>query len=62
MHLCQQGTQTECCSTLPAGDVAIAPGQTKSRPDQGLIKMRTTTLNQNDEVFTVNVWVPRRLK
>ena len=45
-----------------SGDVAIAPGQTKSRPDQGLIKMRTTTLNQNDEVFTVNVWVPRRLK
>ena len=36
------------------GDVAIAPGRTKSRPDQGLIKMRTTTLNQNDEVFTVN--------
>lgn len=35
----------------------------KSRSDQGLIKVRTTTLNQNGEVvqvFTGNLLVPRR--
>jgi acyl dehydratase len=35
----------------------------KSRPDQGLIKVRTTTLNQRDEAVQVNVGtliVPRR--
>jgi acyl dehydratase len=35
----------------------------KSRPDQGLIKVRTTTLNQNDEpvqVVVANLVVPRR--
>jgi acyl dehydratase len=35
----------------------------KSRPDQGLIKVRTTTLNQNNEpvqVFVGNLIVPRR--
>jgi acyl dehydratase len=35
----------------------------KSRPDRGLIRVRTTTLNQNDEavqVFTGNLIVPRR--
>ena len=35
----------------------------KSRPDQGLIKVRTTTLNQNGEavqIFTGNLIVPRR--
>src|SRR5213080_889470 len=35
----------------------------KSRPDQGLIKVRTTTLNQNDEavqVIIANLVVPRR--
>ena len=35
----------------------------KSRPDRGLIKLRTTTLNQNDEpvqVFVGNLVVPRR--
>jgi acyl dehydratase len=34
----------------------------KSRPDRGLIRVRTTTLNQNDEtvqVFTGNLIVPR---
>ncbi|HEV2100116.1 MAG TPA: MaoC family dehydratase [Stellaceae bacterium] len=34
-----------------------------SRPDQGLIKVRTTTLNQNGEkvqIFTANLYVPRR--
>jgi len=37
----------------------------KSRPDQGLIKVRTTTLNQNGEavqIFTGNLIVPRRPK
>jgi len=35
----------------------------KSRPDQGVIKVKTTTLNQNDEpvqVFVGNLVVPRR--
>jgi acyl dehydratase len=35
----------------------------KSRPAQGLIKLRTTTLNQHDEavlVYVVNMVVPRR--
>jgi acyl dehydratase len=35
----------------------------KSRPQQGLIKVRTTTLNQNGEavqVFVANLIVPRR--
>ena len=35
----------------------------KSRPEQGLIKVKTTTLNQNDEVVQVsvgNLIVPRR--
>jgi acyl dehydratase len=37
----------------------------KSRPEQGLIKVRTTTLNQNGEAVQVNVGdliVPRRQK
>ena len=35
----------------------------RSRPTQGLVKMRTTTLNQNDEpvqIFVANLVVPRR--
>ena len=35
----------------------------KSRPEQGLIKIRTTTLNQDDEavlVYVVNMVVQRR--
>jgi len=35
----------------------------KSRPEQGLVKVRTTTLNQNEEVVQVsvgNLVVPRR--
>jgi acyl dehydratase len=35
----------------------------KSRPDRGMIRVRNTTLNQNDEVvqvFTGNLLVPRR--
>ena len=37
--------------------------RSKSRPEQGLIKLRTTTLNQDDEavlVHVVNMVVPRR--
>jgi acyl dehydratase len=37
--------------------------QSKSRPNQGLVKVRTTTLNQNGEtvqVFVANLIVPRR--
>lgn len=36
----------------------------KSRPDRGLIKVRTTTFNQNNEpvmLFTGNLLVPRRV-
>jgi acyl dehydratase len=35
----------------------------KSRPDRGLVRMRTTTFNQNDEIvqiYTANLLVPRR--
>jgi len=35
----------------------------RSRPDQGLIKVRTTTLNQDDEpvqILIANLVVPRR--
>ena len=35
----------------------------KSRPEQGMLKLRTTTLNQRDEVVQVtvgNLVVPRR--
>jgi len=35
----------------------------RSRPEQGLIKVRTTTLNQNDEavqIIVANLLVPRR--
>jgi acyl dehydratase len=45
----------------------VRPGDelrpSRSRPDQGLIKVRTTTLNQNDEavqVIIANLVVPRR--
>jgi len=36
----------------------------KSRPDRGLVRVRTTTLNQDDEavqIYTANLLVPRRL-
>jgi acyl dehydratase len=35
----------------------------RSRPQQGLMKMRTTTLNQNEEpvqILVANIVVPRR--
>jgi acyl dehydratase len=37
--------------------------QSKSRPNQGLVKVRTTTLNQNGvtvQVLVANLIVPRR--
>jgi acyl dehydratase len=37
--------------------------QSKSRPTQGIVKVRTTTFNQNDEpvqVLVANLVVPRR--
>jgi acyl dehydratase len=37
----------------------------RSRPDQGMVKVRTTTFNQNDEpvqIFVGNLVVPRRTK
>jgi acyl dehydratase len=43
--------------------IAIRPSQ--SRPDQGLIKVRTTTFNQNDEtvqIVVANMIVPRRAR
>ena len=62
----------ECCWPRPVrpGDelriesevLEVRPS--KSRPDQGLIKVRTTTLNQNDEpvqVLVANLVVPRRV-
>jgi acyl dehydratase len=41
----------------------VRPSQ--SRPDQGLIKVRTTTLNQHGETVQVligNLMVPRRVQ
>lgn len=39
--------------------------ESKSRPDLGVIKIRTTTLNQNDQAVQVtvgNLMVPRRIR
>ena len=63
-------------STSVAGPGPVRPGDelrvecevldvrpSKSRPEQGLIKIRTTTLNQDDEavlVHVLNLVVPRR--
>jgi acyl dehydratase len=46
-------TESEVLETRPS----------KSQPDQGWVKMRTTTLNQNNEpvqIFVVDLIVPRR--
>jgi acyl dehydratase len=46
-------TRSEILETRPS----------KSRPDQGLIKVRTTTLNQDGEavqILVANMMVPRR--
>jgi acyl dehydratase len=48
---------------LHADSEVLEVRPSKSRPDRGLIKVRTTTLNQNNEavqIFTGNLLVPRR--
>jgi acyl dehydratase len=48
---------------LQAQSEVLEVRPSKSRPDRGLIRVRTTTLNQNDEpvqIFTGNLIVPRR--
>ncbi len=48
---------------LHAESEVIEVRPSKSRPEQGLIKLRTTTLNQHDKpvmVIVVNLVVPRR--
>jgi acyl dehydratase len=49
--------------TLRIVSEVIEVRPSKSRPDQGIIKMRTQTLNQRDEpvmIFVANMIVPRR--
>jgi acyl dehydratase len=49
--------------TLHAFSEVLDVRTSKSRPDQGIIKMRTTTLNQHDQpvmIFVANMLVPRR--
>jgi acyl dehydratase len=48
---------------LHAASEVLEVRPSKSRPDRGLIRVRTTTFNQNDEIvqiFTGNLIVPRR--
>ncbi len=48
---------------LRARSEIIGVRPSKSRPDRGMIRVRTTTYNQNDEtvmIFTGNLLVPRR--
>lgn len=48
---------------LHAESEVLEVRSSKSRPDQGLIRVRTTTFNQNGEpvqIFTGNLLVPRR--
>jgi acyl dehydratase len=49
--------------TLHAVSEVLDVRQSKSRPDQGIIKMRTQTYNQDDQLvmnFVANMIVPRR--
>ncbi len=49
--------------TLRVESEVLEVRPSRSRPDQGLVKVRTTTLNQNNEpvqVFTANLLVQRR--
>ncbi len=49
--------------TLHAVSEVLDIRQSKSRPDQGIIKMRTQTFNQDDQLvmnFVANMLVPRR--
>ena len=48
---------------LHANSEVLEVRPSKSKPDRGLIKVRTTTFNQNDEavmIYTGNLLVPRR--
>ena len=48
---------------LHAKSEVIVVRPSKSRPDRGLIRVRTTTFNQNEEavqIYTGNLLVPRR--
>ena len=65
------GASNEISWTRPVrpGDVLHVESEvlevrpSKSRPEQGVVRMRTTTLNQNDEpvqVLVANLVVPRR--
>ncbi len=65
------GASNEISWTRPVrpGDVLRVESEvlevrpSKSRPEQGVVRMRTTTLNQNDEpvqVLVANLVVPRR--
>ncbi len=49
--------------TLHAVSEVLDIRPSKSRPDQGIIKMRTQTMNQDDQpvmIFVANMLVPRR--
>jgi acyl dehydratase len=49
--------------TLHAISEVLDVRPSKSRPDQGIIKMRTQTFNQDDQLvmnFVANMFVPRR--
>ena len=49
--------------TLHAVSEVLDVRPSKSRPDQGIVKMRTQTLNQDDQpvmIFVANMLVPRR--
>lgn len=49
--------------TLHALSEVLDIRASKSRPDQGIIKMRTQTMNQDDQpvmIFVANMLVPRR--
>ena len=49
--------------TLTVRSEVLEVRPSKSRPEQGLIKLRSTTLNQNGEpvqIFVANLVVPRR--
>jgi acyl dehydratase len=48
---------------LHAKSEVLEVRHSKSRPDRGLIRVRTTTFNQNEEavqIYTGNLLVPRR--
>jgi acyl dehydratase len=51
------------CDELHAQSEVLEVRPSKSKPDRGMIRVRTTTFNQNNEpvmLFTGNLLVPRR--